>query len=171
MLHVNYISIELEEENFCVEFEKPLRHSEKKGKQYFFKSGAGKEIRGLQCLSGKESTCKSRRPRRCGLDPWVGKIPWRRERLPTPVFWPGEFHELCSPWDRKESDRTERLWFSLNSYFHMDSFRMEKKMAAHSSILAWRTPWTEEPGRLHGVKGVRYNLATKPPAAAAQWNI
>ena len=23
---------------------------------------------------------------------WVGKIPWRRERLPTPVFWPGEFY-------------------------------------------------------------------------------
>ena len=23
---------------------------------------------------------------------WVGKIPWRKERLPTPVFWPGEFH-------------------------------------------------------------------------------
>ena len=21
------------------------------------------------------------------FDPWVGKIPWRRERLPTPVFW------------------------------------------------------------------------------------
>jgi len=30
--------------------------------------------------------------RRPGFDPWVGKIPWRRERLPTPVFWPGEFH-------------------------------------------------------------------------------
>ena len=33
----------------------------------------------------------------CGrpeFDPWVGKIPWRRERLPTPVFWPGEFHGL-----------------------------------------------------------------------------
>ena len=26
------------------------------------------------------------------VDPWVGKIPWRRERLPTPVFWPGELH-------------------------------------------------------------------------------
>ena len=25
---------------------------------------------------------------------WVGKIPWRRDRLPTPVFWPGEFHGL-----------------------------------------------------------------------------
>jgi len=23
------------------------------------------------------------------VNPWVGKIPWRRERLPTPVFWPG----------------------------------------------------------------------------------
>ena len=23
-----------------------------------------------------------------GLDPWVGKIPWTKERLPTPVFWP-----------------------------------------------------------------------------------
>ena len=28
---------------------------------------------------------------------------------------------------------------------------MEKEMAAHSSILAWRIPWTEEPGGLHGV--------------------
>ena len=31
------------------------------------------------------------------FDPWVGKIPWRKERLPTPVFWPGEFHGLYSP--------------------------------------------------------------------------
>ena len=29
---------------------------------------------------------------RSGFDPWVGKILWRRERLPTPVFWPREFH-------------------------------------------------------------------------------
>ena len=29
--------------------------------------------------------------------------------LPTPVFWPGEFHRLYSPWGRKESDTTERL--------------------------------------------------------------
>ena len=27
------------------------------------------------------------------VDPWVGKIPWSTEMLPTPVFWPGEFHE------------------------------------------------------------------------------
>ena len=36
-------------------------------------------------------------------------IIWRRERLPTPVFWPGEFHELYSPWRHKESDTTELL--------------------------------------------------------------
>ena len=38
---------------------------------------------------------------------WVRKIPWRRERLPTPVFWPGEFHGLYSPWGHKELDTTE----------------------------------------------------------------
>ena len=28
---------------------------------------------------------------------------------------------------------------------------LEKKMATHSSILAWRIPWTEEPGRLQSI--------------------
>ena len=46
-------------------------------------------------------------------DPWVGKIPWRRERLPTAVFWPREFHELYIPWGCKESDTTEQLSLSL----------------------------------------------------------
>ena len=31
---------------------------------------------------------------------------------------------------------------------------LEKEMVSHSSILAWRTPWTEKPGRLHTVHGV-----------------
>ena len=36
---------------------------------------------------------------------------------------------------------------------------LEKEMATHSSILAWRIPWTEEPGRLHsmGSQRVRHN--------------
>jgi len=34
-------------------------------------------------------------------------------RLPTPVFWPGEFHRLYSPWGHKELDTTERLSLSL----------------------------------------------------------
>ena len=51
--------------------------------------------------------------KRPGFDPWVGKLPWRRERLPTPVFWPGGFHRLYSPWGYRESDMTEKLSLSL----------------------------------------------------------
>ena len=52
--------------------------------------------------------------RRPGFYPWVGKIPRRREWLPTPVFWPGEFHGLCSPWVCKELHMTERVSLSLS---------------------------------------------------------
>ena len=41
------------------------------------------------CLSGKESTCQCRRPR---FDPWVRKIPWRREWQSMSVFLPGKSH-------------------------------------------------------------------------------
>ena len=51
-------------------------------------------------LSGKEFACQFKR---CGFDPWVGKIP------------------------------------------------LERKVATHSSILAWEIPWTEEPGRLQSI--------------------
>ena len=53
------------------------------------------------------------------FNPWVRKIPQRRERLLTPVFLPGEScgqRSLAgySPWGHKESDMTERLTFSLS---------------------------------------------------------
>ena len=40
---------------------------------------------------------------------------------------------------------------------------LEKEMATHSSILVWRIPWTEEPGRLQamGSQRVRHNSATE----------
>ena len=76
--------------------------------------------------------------RRPGFSPWVRKIPWRRERLPIPVFWPGEFHGMYSPWGHKESDTTERL-----------------SLFTHSSTFAWRIPWTEEPGRLQSMESER----------------
>ena len=46
----------------------------------------------------------------------VGKIPWTRERLPTPEFWPGEFHGLYSPWSHKELDMTEWLSWTDEPY-------------------------------------------------------
>ena len=45
---------------------------------------------------------------------WVGKIPWRREKLPTAVFCPGEFHGLYSPWGCKESDTMETFTFTCS---------------------------------------------------------
>ena len=44
-----------------------------------------------------------------------------------------------------ESDTTERLHF----HFHFNA--LEKEMAAHSSVLAWRIPGTGEPGGLPSV--------------------
>ena len=60
--------------------------------------------------------CK--RPR---FDPRVGKIPWRREWQPTPVFLHGKFHGQrslagYSPWGRKESDTTEQLSLTYLCY-------------------------------------------------------
>ena len=55
--------------------------------------------------------------RRPGFDPWIGKIPWRRERQPTPVLWPGELHGLSNPWCHQESDTTERLSLCHTCHF------------------------------------------------------
>ena len=72
------------------------------------------EVKGFPCGSaGKVSICNAG-----ALDsiPGSGRFPWRRERLPTPVFWPGEFHGLCSPWDCRESDTTERPSLSQKTF-------------------------------------------------------
>ena len=42
-------------------------------------------------LAGEESACNAGD---LGLIPGLGRFPWRREQLPTLVFWPGEFHGL-----------------------------------------------------------------------------
>ena len=59
-----------------------------------------------------------------GFDLCVGKIPWRREWLPTPVFWPGEVHgqrslAVCSPCGHKELDTTEQLSLSHLGIFSL----------------------------------------------------
>ena len=47
---------------------------------------------------------------------------------------------------------------------------LEKEMATHSSTLAWKIPWMEEPGRLQsmGSQRVGHNLATKQQKQAAK---
>ena len=56
---------------------------------------------------------------RPGFDPWVGKIPWRREWKPTSVFLPGEFHgqwslASCSPC------RVGRDWVTSTYYTYKE---------------------------------------------------
>ena len=46
------------------------------------------------------------------FDPLVEKIPWRRVWLLTPVFWPGEFHGLYSPWGCRIWTFTASQWDS-----------------------------------------------------------
>ena len=70
---------------------------------------------------------------------------WRRQWHPTPVLLPGKSHGWrslvgYSPWGCEELDTTERL--------HLHFHALEKEMATHSSVLAWRIPGTEEPGGL-----------------------
>ena len=60
--------------------------------------------------AGKESSCNVGD---LGSVPRLGRSPGEGKVYPTPVFWPGEFHGLCSPWGCKESDTTGRLSFSL----------------------------------------------------------
>ena len=67
--------------------------------------------------------------------------PWH----PSPLLLPGKSHGRrslvgCSPWGRYESDTTERLRFDFHA--------LEKEMATHSSVFAWRIPGMGEPGGL-----------------------
>ena len=66
---------------------------------------------------------------------------------PTPVLLPGKSHgwrslEGCSPW--VADGRTQLSDFTFTFHFHA----LEKEIATHSSVLAWRVPGTGEPGGL-----------------------
>ena len=113
----------------------------------------------IVCLSipcgsaGKESTCQCRRFRRRKFDPWVWKTPWRRKRQLTPVFFPGKSHGQrsltgYSPWVPKQADTTGQLSTELQYCAPSRGNYLEKEMATHSSVLAWRIPGTGEPGGL-----------------------
>ena len=77
--------------------------------------------------SGKESTCQDKRHKRCGFNPWVGKIPWRRKWQPTLAFLPAEFHGQKSPvgyglWGYKELDLIECVHTHTHTYADKSDF-------------------------------------------------
>ena len=99
--------------------------------------------------------------RRPGFDPWVRKIPWRREWSPTPVL-PGEFQGQrsgtgCSPWGQKELDPTMRptftfLFFQMNTHSENWWVSLIYWLMGHHAppppaffwirIFAWLTGWS-----------------------------
>ena len=67
--------------------------------------------------SGKESACQCRRHRRCMINPWVGKIPWRRVWQPTPVLLPGESNGQRSLTGYIPEGRKESTWLKQFSTY------------------------------------------------------
>ena len=82
----------------------------------------------------------------------------RRQWQPTPVLLPGKSHGQrslvgCSPWGHEELDpRLSDFTFT----FHFRA--LEKEMATHSSVLAWRIPGMAEPGGLPSTGSHRTRL-------------
>ena len=86
--------------------------------------------------AGKEFTCQYRRHRRRGLDPSVGKFPWRRKWQPTPVFLLGNPVDRgacwATVWGCKELDMTEQQSMTGNTRVHRAVFSCVRKF--HSSL-------------------------------------
>ena len=94
--------------------------------------------------------------------------PRRRQWRPTPVFLPGKSHgwrslEGCSPWVTEGWTQLSDFTFTFTFHFHA----LEKEMASHSSVLAWRVPGTGEPGGLPSVGSHRVGHDWSDSAAAA----
>ena len=104
--------------------------------------------------------------RRPGFDlPWVEKIPWRRERLPTPVYWPGEFHGLFSQWGCRAGHdwvTFSFLWITAALENAILSNTFATPSATHESEQPWETKMTHEP--LAHCRG-----HTGAPSSSQQW--
>ena len=84
---------------------------------------------------------------------------WRRKWQPTPVFLPGESQDGEAWWAAiygVAQSRTQLSDFTFTCPFHA----LEKEMATHSSVLAWRVPGTAEPwgAAVYGVTQSRTRL-------------
>ena len=71
------------------------------------------------------------------FDSWVRKLPWRRDMQPTPVFLASLVAQLV-----KNSSAVWETWIQFLGW----EDPLEKGKDTHSSILAWRMPWTKSIG-------------------------
>ena len=87
--------------------------------------------------------------------PGSGRLPWRRTWQPTSVLL------LASLLAQMVKNLPAMQQTEVRSLDQKDL--LEQEMATHSSILAWRIPWTEEPGRPQstGSQRVGHDVVTK----------
>ena len=90
------------------------------------------------------------------VNPWVGKISWRRDKLPTPVFWSGEFNRLYSPWGRKESTGLSDFHFHFSAPFRQ--LPSQDPAAPWNGMQAPVLPFLQEIAPQHGGVGVHSSL-------------
>ena len=89
--------------------------------------------------NGKEADCQFRRRKRCRLNPWVGKIPWRRAWQSIPVFLPGKSHGQrslvgYSPW----GCRVRHHWSnSPHNHVHLQELHPWHNYWEREGISAW----------------------------------
>ena len=103
-------------------------------------------------------------------------LTWGRQWQPTPVFLPGKSHErrsLVGGLQSMVSLRVRHDWATSLSLFTFHFHVLEKEMATHSSILAWRIPGRAEPGGLPsmGSHRVRHDWGDLAAAAATYIHI
>ena len=105
-------------------------------------------LTGLPCwLSWWRVCLQCRRP---GFNPWVKRIPWRREWQSTPVFWPGESpgeKSLVgySPWDHRvryiRVTNTFTFFTFARYWFNHPSSALLLSLIKHEQVL--QRQWTE----------------------------
>ena len=100
---------------------------------------------------------------------YLSRLSQRRQCHPTPVLFPGKSDGRrslvgCSPWGFGVGhDWVEVGNFTFTFHFHA----LEKEMATHSSVLAWRIPGMGEPGGLPSMGSCRVRHDWSDSTAAA----
>ena len=110
-------------------------------------------------------------------------LPLHTESNPSPLLWPigalawlspGQLHTRCKdlisvPQTSNVHSQTQAITIAVPTqqlHFHFHFHALEKEMATHSSVLAWRIPGTGEPGGLPSVGSQRVGQDCSDLAAA-----
>ena len=106
--------------------------------------------------AGKEFACNAGD---LDLIPGLGRFPWRQERLPTPVSWPGEFHGLNSSWVAKNRTWLRDFHFKMNqlkSTLHFSRLSNKKMANSHTKNCVYINSFKDRLGKT-GLSGCAFN--------------